>query len=125
MPDKRKLPVKLSDDELRARSDDLAKAEIDRVNLETRKSADSSNYNRQIKESKLKIAELSQAISSRQEHRDVEIEERRNDETYMIELWRLDTQEKIEQRAMTTQERQINLFPTGPQRRRSGARAEE
>jgi hypothetical protein len=125
MPDKltRNLPVRLSDDELRARSDDLAKAEIDRVQLETKKSAESSNYNKQIKESKIKIAELSQAISSRQEYRDVEIEDRRNEETYMIETWRLDNNEKISERAMNSQERQIQLFPVGtarPNRRRGG-----
>jgi len=129
MPDKmtRNLPVRLSDEELRSRSDDLAKAEIDRVQLETKKSAESSNYNKQIKESKIKIADLSQAISSRQEYRDVEIEERRNEDTFMVEVWRLDTNEKISERAMTSAERQIQLFPTAAtrrSRRRSGGDGE-
>lgn len=128
MPDKqtRNLPVKLSEEELRSRSDDLAKVNIDRVDLETKKSARSSEFNREIKEAKLKISQLSQAISSRQEYRDIEIEERRNEETFMVETWRLDGEpEKISERAMTSAERQIQMFPTSTGRsRRRGEAAE-
>lgn len=129
----RKLPVRLSEAELKAKADDLAKANIDRVNLENEKSKLSSEFNARIKEIKGDIAELSQAISSRMEHRDVEIEERRNEQSFMIETFRLDTDEKISERAMTTSERQVPLFPVqgGKQeepttrRRRSSQSSEE
>ncbi len=119
--DKRKLPVQLSDEELNSRRDDLAKANLDLNQLVQEKSQQSSGFNARIKETKNRIAELAQQISSRQKFDDVEVEDQRDEEKFMINTVRLDTNTVIASRAMTTAERQMQLPNLATRRRRAEA----
>jgi hypothetical protein len=113
------LPVRLTDAEVAQRAADLANATQTRENLETQKSSTIASLTGDIKAQKLKISKLAKVVAERAEMRDVEIEESRDEERWMMVTKRLDTGEIISERQMTSEERQIQLFPASRGRNRA------
>lgn len=103
---RRELPVELSLEELKSKSDELVDVIFKKSGLMEEKKSAVAAYNSEIKELESKIPGLAQIIKSGQEWRQVECEKRAVFETNTIEVWRLDTNKRVEVRAMTAEERE-------------------
>jgi hypothetical protein len=103
------LPVKLTDEELRAKGDEIANQVIELIENEDDKKNCAADYTRRIKAIRQKIAALSGEVSSGTELRDVRCEERPDYEANLMLTFRLDTGEIIERRVLTHDERQQKM----------------
>lgn len=105
------LSVKLTDDELRLRRDRLGDTvqEYEAISLDNERAAEGwkeEKKERESKEEKMRQAllELGRAIKSGKELRLVEVEERPNVASRMIEIWRLDEETIVDVRPMSSSE---------------------
>jgi hypothetical protein len=108
----RKLSVKLTEDETRAKGLELA-AEV--ANLEDSKDSlksVSKSMKDQIEIIERKISILVQIVKTGKEDRDVECIEIRNETLMTMETYRTDLHELVETRPMTVNERQLTMFPS-------------
>lgn len=108
----KKLPVQLSNDEIRLKGQDLSRKlqELEDVD-EARKEA-MRDYKDRIDALKGESRRLAHIVTEGKEPREVPCETVRNDDNGTIELVRLDTVEVIDSRPMTPEERQRPLpFP--------------
>ena len=105
----RSLPVKLTDNELRERGDELA-ATIQNVNTEERRQADQKTQMKaRLTELQARQTQLAITISRREEERDVTVDVYHNYEALKVETVRRDTGEAIHRREMTQEELQRPL----------------
>ena len=108
----RSLPVKLTDEEMIIKGQELAELESELTDLESLKRAASKEFAKQIEVKKGKIQRVSHAINTKQENRKVECEEVRDEEFLKVSIVRKDTGEVVSERLMTAEERQKVLnFP--------------
>jgi hypothetical protein len=107
----RTLPVKLDDVERKAKALELARVIKEKSDLEESLSRLSNNMKIEIKTRSLKISMLAEIVDSGIERREVECFERQDREKLIVEIVRCDTQEVIQTREMTPNERQLVLFP--------------
>lgn len=118
--EKRSLPVKLSDLELRERADELAGAQIRLSEIEDEKKSAVSQYKASIDSKQGEIARLSHVIRDRSEQRNIKCEWRFEQSGFdatgqpvwhpeQKTLVRVDTGESVEVRAITDEERQLKL----------------
>ena len=108
----RRLPVKLTDEEMIIKGQELAELESELTDLESLKRAASKSFAKQIEVKKGKIQRVSHAINTKQENREVECEEVRDEESLKVSIVRKDTGEVVSERLMTDEERQKVLnFP--------------
>jgi hypothetical protein len=109
----RLLPVKLTDEEVALKSSELARDVKTRDELEESRKEENTRRKDDIELYDKSIRSNAAAVRSREELREVEVEWRANLERRMMDLFRLDTDERIEQRSMTDEEhaaaRQGNL----------------
>lgn len=105
----RELPVKMSDDEHRNAAIALGRANTELVALETKKRSVMGGFNKQIADQKVKLAELSEQVTSGHKMAEVEVGEYANYTLGKIELKRADTLETVESRPMTAADRQQRL----------------
>ena len=103
------LRCKLTDDELLARGQDLAEAQTEISSLEDSLASISSEYKAKIKMQEARIAVLSGTIRAKQELRQVKCQRLFVFKDGVVREVRLDTDEIINHREMTTEERQQNL----------------
>lgn len=110
----RDLAVKLSDEEVDQKSQELARCvgDIEAVTEEAKDSA--KEFKRRLDEKKKSLHDLAKAVSNREERRSVLCSERPNARLFRVETVRHDTMEIIETRAMKGEEldeaRQGSLF---------------
>lgn len=111
-----KLPVQLSDEEVRLRGEELAakRKEWEAVKAEAKAAAQAAKS--QLDELDTDISELARVVRARTEWRDVEVIEQRDFDRGLVETIRTDTGEVVRSRAMTGGERQITLLGAGARR---------
>lgn len=108
----RPLDVKLMDGELLAKLDELAAKLVKKEEVEDELKNVSAGYKGQIKTLRQEIHDITKAVTTKTEEREVECEERMNFTASTVEVVRLDTLEVVESRAMTLRERQRDMFAT-------------
>jgi hypothetical protein len=106
---KRDLEVKLSESEVLKRIEELLDASQARDALRSLKSEQTSNINAEIKLAEQRVRDLNAALRNKKEKREVERFERMVFPTNTVEVVRADTNEVVERRAMTVDERQATL----------------
>lgn len=107
----RKLPVKLTEDERRTKTDQLvAKIQV-RDGLEEDAKGAAADFKSRIKSCDTEIDQLSREIREWKETRDVECFEAVRHDRGVMELIRRDTLDVVEHRPLTRDELQTNLFP--------------
>ena len=106
----KKLPVMLTEDEMRERGEALAESVETTAALTEEKKANDAEINGKIKTSKEITRKLSRIIASKTEDREVECEITKDFERGVVTLHRCDTGEVVETRPMTPDERQEQMF---------------
>ena len=104
-----RLPVKLTNEELLAKSDELASAVNEKASLENGKKDNAKHYGELIKESDSTICSLAFEIKLKAELRDVSCSEVPDYKLGTMAIVRDDTGETVEHRVMTEEERQRKL----------------
>ena len=118
----RRLPVKLTEDEITQRGRASAKFDRDRAALEETKKAANDEFKAKINACTESISKLSQSIMTGEEDRDVECVEERDYVRKVAELHRTDTGEVVEVRPLDASELQEKLFPKAPERKPGGTK---
>jgi hypothetical protein len=107
----RKLPVKLTEDEITQRGRGMAKFESDRIKLMESKKAAAADFKAKIDLCGESLSKLSRAIETGEEDRDVECEWNKDFVRKVADLVRMDTGEVVETRPLDADELQEKLFP--------------
>lgn len=107
------LPCKLTPAEKEIRSDEMARLQLERERITLEKSLSAQRYAKDLKEAERRMGELAEQVRTGVEYREVRVEERRNFEQNVIQVFRLDTNTVCGERAMRSEERQAELFPKG------------
>jgi hypothetical protein len=105
------LEVLLSDQEKAAKSEQLSKLIIERRMLKAEAKRQAENFASKIKISDQEIENLASVIDDGREFRTVTCKEQFTESGIEIEIIRTDTGEIVRTRALTTEERQEDLFP--------------
>ena len=105
------LPVKLSEQELIIKGNELScyVQELDEV--ETQKKTANSGFKDEIDKISEKISSLAKIVREKKEYREVETEEVKNMERMTMDTIRLDTGEVVSYRELKGHERNLGLFP--------------
>jgi hypothetical protein len=115
----RSLPVMLTEDELLARGDALEK-ELGKLDeCEERKKTEVAKINKDMALIEEGIRKLRSSIRLRTEDREVECTDRKDWDNHTVQTIRLDTGEIIDERPMTSAERQMSLIQNGAEQRGS------
>lgn len=101
----RKLPVKLSEEELAKMADELAAKELEKDREEAAKKAANASATGRINNLKERIAQLSKAVDSKEEEREIACDEIWDDDRFEVRIVRKDTGEKIHDRPYSSVER--------------------
>jgi hypothetical protein len=102
----RKLPVKLTREEIHHRGKRLAVLEAEITDLEFEKKEAAGNFKSLIEGRKTEVGRRTREINEEQEYRQVEIIEQKDWDTREVLTIRKDTGEVVEARPMTPEERQ-------------------
>ncbi len=111
---KLQLPVKLTEDELLAKASELASARANWEALKEESKESAAGYRERIADLDDDISKLSTEVRTKEELRDVEIDERPDFARNVIETFRVDTFKLVSTRVMTADERQVRMFEAGP-----------
>jgi hypothetical protein len=104
------LPVKLTEDELAMRRDELADGVLIRKAKAEEAREVAGDYRDEIKDIDQDIARLARTVRDKTEERMVPVREEANHERGAVETIRLDTGEVCAARLMEPHERQVRLF---------------
>jgi hypothetical protein len=104
-----KLPVKLTDKDLKMKGDELAKEVQKLADLKNAMKQSAEGFKSQRSKVELEIDRLKQLILSKTELRDVEVRENKNYKAKVVSTVRLDTREVIHTRPMKAHELQRPL----------------
>lgn len=107
----RTLPVPLNDEDLKVRADQLATKVKDKEHIEADKTVAASGFKEKIENVSKEIRQLATIVKERKEYRPVECHWVEHWKSWMMELVRNDTGERVDARPMTNEERQPKLFP--------------
>lgn len=110
----RNLPVKLTEEEVAAKSQALAGAIKEKEETQYRLANVQTAIKGEIKVLDLVIARLASNVSDKVEYRDVEVYEERDNKALVMKEIRFDTHEVIGTRPMSESERQLVMFPQAP-----------
>lgn len=94
----------LSDDEVAARAQLLARGITDLRKVQLEKTLANAGFKSRLDGLESRVEDLAHQVATRSEKRDVEVEVRKDDLRYVVEKIRLDTGEVIFNRPMTTDE---------------------
>ena len=108
-----RLPCALTESELRARGEEIAKLIGDQEVEELEKKDSADTHNAEIKKLQTKQAQLAQELRERREYRWIPVKKVRVENTHLIQWIRTDTGEIVRERPMTEDERQLEIFPGG------------
>ena len=106
----KKLPVQLTEDELRERGDALAANVEQTAALKEEKKAQDADINGKIKLANEITRKLSHIITMKTEDRDVECDVVKDYKANTVTTFRSDTGEQVDQRPMSAEERQEELY---------------
>lgn len=99
------LPVRLTREERELRASQLTETISKHDQVDGERKAAATGYKAQIDRLNEEIRRLAAAVRSGVEHRDVEIEERSTSD-FMINIYRIDSNELVDTRSMTDSERE-------------------
>jgi hypothetical protein len=105
----KELPCALSEEEKRLRGRELAAEVRKKLDLEDEKKDVMADFKERKDEIDTKIVKLTNTVTSGQEPRQIECEERPNYDERIVEIWRLDIEERAESRPMEPHELQAEL----------------
>lgn len=105
----RQLPVPLPEADLHGRTEELAGLVNEQSVIETDLAAYGADKRKRLRQIRKRTRELARSISDRQELTMVPCEERRYFGQNKLEVRRLDTRAVVEQRALTGEERQLEI----------------
>jgi hypothetical protein len=119
------LPVKLSEQELIIKGNELSVhiQELDVVELQ-KKSANSA-FKDEIDKLTEQVSRLAKIVREKKEYREVEVTDRKNLERMTMDTIRLDTREVVSYRELKGHERNLGLFPAEVAAAAAAAAAEE
>jgi len=106
----RTLKVKLTDPEVLEFADQLARSVDESTRLEEEKKALTDSFKAKITEVEAKIQKLTNYVRNRYDYRPVDCEQTMDNNKGTSVIVRIDTNEVIEERNLTYEERQGNLF---------------
>lgn len=106
----RKLPVRLTDEELLERGGQLADAELSYRMIDEDRKRTVAGFKEQLDATELLMKTLSNVIRGKEELRDVECVWLPNNRNLTVSLVRIDNNDTIETRPMTDEERQGMLI---------------
>jgi len=101
--------VALSKDELVDRADELSKLIEERTTLEDTAREVAKEHREQLKKMRERIEDLGDVVRSRKEIREVECKEVPDFDKEVVELFRLDTGERVHARQLTEEDRQMRI----------------
>lgn len=105
------LPVKLSEQELLIKGNELSKLLQDLETVEAQKKTANAGFKDEIDKLTEQISGLATIVREKKEYREVEVEERKNMDRMIMETIRLDTGEVVSYRELKGHERNLGLFP--------------
>ncbi len=108
------LPCELTEPELRARGDEIAKLVGDQEIVELEKKEAAESHNAEIKSLVGAQSTLAKQVRERREYRMVDVRRIAVENLKLIRWVRADTDETVRERPMTEEEKQIHLFPAAP-----------
>lgn len=106
----RQLPVNLTQEEVNIRALELARRLEEISDVQAEKTEAMAGFKARFEELDKATERLGRIIRSGFEYRDVQIEERPNHEKRVVEIYRTDTGDRVDVRAMTEAEMQADLF---------------
>ena len=110
------LPVKLTDDELIIRGNELSAHVQDLEEVAGRKKLAMNSFKEEIEKVEELIQSVARVVRKREEYREVEVREVKNMERLTMGTIRLDTMEVVSYRDLKGHERNLNLFPKEAER---------
>ncbi len=105
-----KIELLLSDDEVLASGEELARKLSEKERVEERRKLAASGFKEEHEDLDYGIAKLREEVNTRRRDIWVEVRDQRTDETCTIATVRIDTGEIIRTREMTSEERQGKLY---------------
>lgn len=108
------LKVKLTDEEVLRYGDELARAIDEHASLENEFQGFKDSFKGKMTTVDAKINTLKNLVRDKCDYRKVDVEEVFDNIAGMVRKFRLDTNELIEERKMTAEERQSKLFDVEP-----------
>lgn len=115
----RRLPVELTEDERRAKGDELARAVGERADVDVARKEAAASFKEQLEIVDDRISLLSEELRSGSEQRDVEVREEFDRSRYSVNIIRCDTDRIVEVRPATEEDRQRGL--PGVAKQKAGA----
>ena len=108
----KRLPVKLTQDELIIKGRELAEMETTLSSLKEEKKESAKGFSQKVDSAQNKVGELAHVINTKEEYREVEVERVRDENEMKETVVRKDTGEVVSERLMTPAERQkVMQFP--------------
>ena len=104
MIETRRLPVKLTELEIRERGEELAKTIGEITALETSKKQSADSFKGQISTKEIRRDELAGVVTTRTEYREVEVREEKSYSDGIARIYRRDTGEEVETRTLSKSE---------------------
>ncbi len=105
----KRLPIRLTQDELEVKSSELAKALKKKGEIEAEKKSFNGRLISQLEEVEIEIGNLTNIVYEKTEYRPVRCEIRFNYERSIVEILRTDVGQVVESRSMTIDEKQQKL----------------
>lgn len=106
----RLLPVQLTEEELKVKGEELAKATEAHRDLEAEKKAVAAGYSTQMKDSTKNLLELAKIVNTRSQERHVPVRRDYDPKKNLCRIFREDTNDLVESRSMTAEEYQQEMF---------------
>jgi hypothetical protein len=104
-----RCPVDLSDHEMAALAEEQGKLNLKAEDLRNKKREGASIFTGQIKDIEKKLSEIAQSTSTRKAMRDVPVREELDAPNKLVRIVRIDTGEKVAERAATTKDLQTQI----------------
>ncbi len=106
----KKLPVQLSELELKVKGEELAKNIETHTRTEADKKRITADYSLKLKESSEQIRKIARIVQTGKEDRDVLIRHEYLPNKNLCKIYRKDTGDLVESRSMTAREYQLEFF---------------
>lgn len=113
------LPVRLTEQELIIKGNELSVCVQELAETEMQKKTALSGFKDEIDKTSELIERLAKIVREKKEYREVEVTDRRNEERMTMDTIRLDTGEVVSYRELKGHERNLGLFPSEVERSES------
>ena len=106
----RSLAVKLTQEEIKIKGEELAKSIDEHTKLEEEKKQVTSDLTKRLKQSSVEVRRTAKIVETGTEFRDVPIRKDFDPKKNLCHIYREDTNDLVESRSMTAEEYQKELF---------------